>query len=389
MKEQDKTTDYRQAGKRRKKGRRASAITTALMLIASLLTLTAAPAAAQGSSRVVVEQGESIQAAIDAASPGTTIIVRGDHVENLWVDKSGISLIGQDATLTNDPTFTDAPCSPDPAAPASLICVTPVSPDGPPAPADYLNGFSIRGFTLSTTSGDAISTVFTNNVSVEDNTITESACDGVFIIFATGAYVERNEIANAGCAGINVSAGSLARVHRNSVDNSTFNGIAINDVSRTIVRRNITTNNCIGIGVVDGNDGGYGVREEPYPGDRLRVTANTSNDNNKTCPFGPDTTIGLTGIIVAGVDNVLIRNNTADNNASDAESLTAAGIIVVSLPNPDGSFSPTTNVTVIGNRAKGNSSAAGPLDLLIDSEDIRTVKWNHCDVSAPDTKWCD
>ena len=390
MQETTDKTNRAQAGTTgTKKGRwrRFNALVAATMLFGSLLAIGATPVAAQ-SAVVVVEEGESIQAAIDAADPGTTIVVRGDHVENLWVNKSGIALVGQEASLTNDPTFTDTRCSPDPHAPASLICVSPDASNGPPAPSDYLDGFSIRGFELSTTSGDAIATVFTNNVSVKRNTITESACDGVFVIFATGVFIERNEIANSGCNGINVNAGSLARIHRNSVDNSTFSGISVGDMARTIVRRNIATNNCIGISVVDGADGGYGIRAEEFPGDRLRVTLNRSDNNNKTCPFGEGATVGLTGIVVGGVNNVLLRNNTADNNVGDSETLTAGGIVVAGFPNPDGSTSESTNVTVIGNRAKGNSSAAGPLDLLLDSDDIRTVKWNHCDVSAPNARWC-
>jgi len=387
MKEYEQPTDGQKAGIGRRRPRRLAVLLTVVGLISALMSV-AAPTVGAQEARVIVNEGESIQAAIDAAAPGTTIIVRGDHVENLWINKSGIRLISQGATLTAPPSEPGHACSPLPDALVPLICVTPTPGDGPPAPADYLNGVTISGFSLSDAMGDGIATVFVNNVQIFNNSIDNSGCDGIFVIFATGVYVSRNDVDGSACAGISVNAGSLARINRNSATDSTFNGIAVNDVSRTIVRRNIVENNCIGIGVVDGADQGFGIRAEEFPGHRARITANTANNNNKTCPFGPELTVGLTGIIVAGVDNVLIRNNTADNNASAEASLTAGGIVVSDFPNADGSFNQTTNVTVIGNRAKGNSSADGPLDMRIESEDIRSVKWNHCDVSTPDPSWC-
>ena len=357
-----------------------------LALTAALLAVVAPNLGAQV-SQVVVEDGESIQAAVDAADPGTTIIVRGDHVENVWVNKSGITLIGEDATLSPADTEPGNPCSPDPTALTHLICVTPES-DGPPAPADYLDGFAISGFTLEDAPGDAIATVFVNNVDIRRNTVNNAECDGIFVIFATGIHVGRNDVDGSGCAGINVNAGADARISRNWTNDSTLNGIAVNDVANVIVRRNIAENNCIGIVVADGADGGFGIRAEEFDGSGARITANTSNNNNKTCPFGPDFDIGLTGIIVGGVDDVLIRDNTTDNNTGTEPSATAGGIVVTDLPNFDGSLSPTTNVTVRGNRAVGNSSPDGPLDLRLESESLLQVRGNHCDVSAPDPAWC-
>lgn len=386
MKEEQTVMDVQLAGHHRRTSRRVRVVALALSLIAALLAVAAPTVGAQG-SKIVVGNGESIQEAIDTADPGTTIVVRGDHVENLWINKSGIRLIGRDATLRPADTGPGSPCSPDPEAQVPLICVTPES-EGPPAPADYLDGFAISGFTLEDAIGDAIATVFVNNVRIRRNTVNNAGCDGIFVIFATGVDIDRNVVEGSGCSGIGVSAGSDARISRNVTTDSMFNGVAVNDVANSRVGRNIATNNCIGIGVIDGLDEGYGIGADEFDGSRTRIKGNTTSDNNKTCPFGPDFMIGLTGIIVGGVDDVLIRNNTAENNASSEESVSAGGIVVTDFPNFDGSLSPTTGVTVRGNRATGNSSANGPLDLRIESEDIRTVRGNACDVSAPDPDWC-
>ena len=58
----------------------------------------ASPAGAAGA--VIVHPGESIQAAVDAAAPGTTIIVqRGTYAENVEITTDGIKLLGNGATL--------------------------------------------------------------------------------------------------------------------------------------------------------------------------------------------------------------------------------------------------------------------------------------------------
>ena len=58
----------------------------------------ASPAGA--AAAVVVHPGQSIQAAVDAAAPGTTIIVqRGTYAENVEITTDGIKLLGNGATL--------------------------------------------------------------------------------------------------------------------------------------------------------------------------------------------------------------------------------------------------------------------------------------------------
>ena len=386
MKKQNELVNGKEGGVHRRRWSRPGALGLVLALTAALLAVVAPNVAAQ-SSPVVVEDGESIQAAIDAADPGTTIVVRGEHVENIWVNKSGIRLVGEDATLRPADTGTGSPCIPDPQAPIHLICVTPDS-DGPPAPADFLDGFEISGFTLEDAPGDAISTAFVNNVDIAQNTVNNAGCDGIFVIFATEVLIARNDVDGSSCSGIFVEASADVIVRRNWVNDNTILGIGVNNTSDASIRRNIAENNCIGIGSADGLDDGFGIGFDEFVSSGTRITSNTSNNNNKTCPFGPDLTLGLAGILVTGGDDVLIRNNRTDNNAGTEDSATAGGIIVSDFPNFDGSVTPTTNVTVTRNRAVGNSSANGPLDILLLSESLLRVRHNHCDVSAPDPAWC-
>ena len=70
-------------------------MTFAVLAMATLAL--ALPASSTAHRTVTVHSGESIQAAIDAAKPGTTIKVEeGTYAEALTIDKDGIELVGED-----------------------------------------------------------------------------------------------------------------------------------------------------------------------------------------------------------------------------------------------------------------------------------------------------
>lgn len=370
------------------------ALSTIAAMLVGLLTLQQPVGAhAAAGQRIIVQEGQSIQAAIDAAAPGSKIVVRGTHAENVWINKGGIELVGRNATLTAPEQSTATTCAP-PDATAPLICVAPTDAPPPGQPLlsseDRLDGVTIRGFTFDGSPADALAVLFANRVNISRNTFTDSGCNGVFAIFTDDLKVRRNRVADAGCEGIEVLASSNLRVSRNRVDGSQFAGVAVRDTENTVVSRNIASDNCLGISVINGNDLGYGIPGDPdFPGDNLRIVGNRTNGNSKTCPFGP-TFVGLSGIVAGGMTDLTIRNNTANDNAGDEMSITAGGISVGDFPNPDGSLSGTSGVRVVGNQAIGNFSAAGATDLnLMISGTTERIARNSCGVSVPDPTWCD
>ncbi len=369
--------------------RLSTRIAAVISLLTAVLAVGANPASAS-SGTVFVNEGESIQAAIDAADPGTRIIVKGDHVENVTISTDGITLQGRNATLTMPAEPAPAPevCQPAPGV-AALVCVVPAGTTFATPPTTRIHGVSISGFTLHNPTYDAVNIAFTDDVEVEGNTVVSPGCDGIFVIFGNDVRVNRNTVTGAECSGIAINASSTVRVQRNTTSGAAFNGIAINDVTRVVVHRNSASGNCIGIGVVDGMDGGYGVRAEDFSGDIARISNNVTNGNNTTCPFGPGFVVGGTGIIVAGVNHVTVKGNTADRNVVTEESLTAGGVVITDFPNEDGSFSITNNARVTNNSANGNSSPVGPRDLEVTTEgtNIR-VSGNSCGVGFPDPGYC-
>lgn len=360
---------------------RRGAMGTAL---AALVTLSIpAVATAAGDGAVIVDDGESIQAAIDASPPGTTIHVRGDHAEQVWINKDGIKLLGEGATLSmpDEPDF-EAACGP------TLICV--ISPtanfEDPFDPAGRLSDVEVSGFTASNPFFDTIGTYLVDGLTIERNVSTSSGCDAIFVLLATDFRVERNSAADAGCDVIHVVASIGGTVTRNTATGGAFAGFSIDDVSDVEVSRNTATDNCIGIVVFDSPG--------PLSSSGVSVTRNTANANNTVCypfgppPFGPP--VGVAGILVAGVSDIVVARNTANDNVSTdpAGSIGAGGIVIDDWVDDLGVDS-ASDVLVDRNEATGNSTVLGEVDInVLSSSDSIVVSRNHCQYGAPDADWC-
>ncbi|MFW2334121.1 MAG: right-handed parallel beta-helix repeat-containing protein [Ilumatobacter sp.] len=375
-------------------------------MLVSVLAIPSSPVSADGGGqkKVVVKEGESIQAAIDAAEPGTKIVVKGNHVEQVWINKSGIELIGRNATIVPPPPEERVlnPCTGgDETGPiidrATTICVHPPIddfPEFPEFPSDdlFLNDITVRGFDLPDAAFDAVAVFFTNHVHINRNTAVNPACDGIFVLFSSDFDVSRNT-ANGSqfCSGIEVAASEHGAIKRNETHDNLNNGIIANDTSYVAIERNNASGSCYGINV--GNPPDF----FEVPSTDVTIKRNTTNGNNLQCfPFGPDFPLGVTGILVVGASNVLIERNTANDNVSDAPSITAGGIAVFDWPGENPTDPPSAvsdNVQVGHNTAKGNSSAAGPVDLNIMTIGVGLdVHRNTCDVgvstAGPEPTWC-
>lgn len=372
-------------------GSRGRRLAVAAALVASVAVVQSGPVSASGDGSghvVVVDEGDSIQEAIDAAEPGTTIKVRGDHAEQLAISTDGIKLVGQHASITMpaEPDF-EGPCGP------TLICV--FSPTGdfedPLNPDNKVHDVQIKGFTLSNPFFDSIGTYFTHGLSIERNNVTTSDCSAIWLLFADDFEVARNDVANSvNCDGIGIAASNDGTVSRNTTTNSGFSGISLDDVSNVKIDRNRASGNCIGI-VVSDSPG-------PLSSDNVEVTRNRANGNNTVCfPFGPPEfggiPVGVAGILVAGPSHVTVSQNTASDNVTELETVTPGGIVITDFPNFEGDPNLSGDVLVKQNKVTGNSTAAGPLDINVNTAGGPvTVSNNRCGEAVgptgPEPGWC-
>ncbi|HVX29057.1 MAG TPA: right-handed parallel beta-helix repeat-containing protein [Nitrolancea sp.] len=362
----------------RKRRRIRASLLLALGVICALLTPAfALPAAA---ATTVVQPGDSIQAAIDAAPPGTIILVApGTYQENLLIAKDGISLRGAGAGRT----ILEPPTTPNPFCGAG----DPNSPTG-----GGVVGICISDTDFST--GDINHTV--TDVSISDLTVQNFSADGVLFYGTNDISTRKVESANNGGYGIaafvssherhtknwtygNHEAGiyigdspdAQAFVQGNTSHDNVGSGIFLRDASHGFVSGNDTYGNCLGIWILN-TGGGTGATN-------WSLVGNTANANNLICEDeeeGPPLS-GL-GIFVAGGSSNTLIANTTDDNVPDGAAFISGGIVVFSTTDFGGADA--SGNRVVANRAHGNK----PVDLFWDQRGTGNVFLaNRCATSDP------
>lgn len=325
----------------------------------------------------VVKPGESIQAAVDAAAPGTTVFVkRGTYSENVAITKDDITLESRGAELVPPATSTPNACSGgDPATDG--ICASgevDFPADGPPVVKDPISDVTIKGFKVSGFKGTGIIFLGAENPVVEHDVLKDNGEYGVARFVSTGGKVVGNWASGSGEAGIYVgdSPDADVLVARNAtVDNVLF-GLFLRDAANGHVVANRSSGNCVGAIVL--NTGGNVAGNWLFFGNEIRA-------NNRFCAGDDEEgTPPLSGIgigIVNAHGNKVLGNAIKDNVPSGTVPF-SGGVVVVNAGTP-GAELPTGNVV------KGNLLLGNQPDLFWDgSGDGNVFDRNRCETSVPD-----
>lgn len=371
--------------------RKAKSILVGVILLAVGLV-----APAYGASDVV-DHGESIQAAIDAAQPGDTIVVRpGTYHESLEIRKEGIKLLGSGAVLTPPQEPPETLCNEGPFVVGMCIAgeVDEATFEaGEPLANVTVDGFTIEGF------GMGIFAVATENLSVSHNVFRDNAVYGAFALSSTGTRYLYNSARNNGVAGyyIGDSPHADATVLGNSSEGSLI-GLFFRSARGARVAHNVFSDNCTGVSVVS----------DPAPAGDLTLADNEIFENHRLCEFeeeeghegheGDDgyeeeeghegdeegqaqeeeePTFSGIGIALSGAQNVVVRRNNVWGNEPAGEADFAGGILVFTDPFTG---AVPSEILVRGNRSFDNK----PADLVWDEtgSGIRFVA-NRCGSSKP------
>jgi nitrous oxidase accessory protein NosD len=217
-----------------------------LMLAVAVLALAAVPASAFAQlGKTVVGPGDSIQAAVDAAAPGETIVVlRGTYRENVVIAKDGIRLLSLGARLeppaAPEPNF----CS-EPGQPAAIgICVAgKFDPDTgevlDPVDDVTVSGFHTRDFPdAGVLAYGALNATFAHNVAENDDEY------GITAFVSTGTRMLFNRASGADEAGFYIGDSPVA--------DATLVGNVAEDSRFGILWRNAEGGSAVG-NVVRGN----------------------------------------------------------------------------------------------------------------------------------------
>jgi parallel beta-helix repeat protein len=276
------------------------------------LALTLAPSPAVGKA-IVVEDGESIQAAVDAASPGDTILVK----KGTYSAPAGS---GPDCGVvevhTDDLTLIGSPFAVIDASECEYGIVVgggELSPAGCPEIA--VEGFKIKGFTIRNALDTGVLLVAVDGYEMTHGTYIDNAEYGPFPICSTNGRIAHNFASGHEDAAIYVGDDDGVVVEHNTVVDSVI-GIEVENTINAVVRHNTTQGNTAGILVVV-------LPGLPQPFTRnVLIEHNRIEANNLANPFPPGSPDFLailptgTGILNVGGDSVRIEKNVIRGNDS-------------------------------------------------------------------------
>jgi hypothetical protein len=351
-----------------------------IRLLALILMGIWSPTAIAAAGIVVVHPGQSIQAAIDAAAPGTTILVRaGTYRENLEIVTDGLTLRGAGAgrtILVMPATPLERFCTPDPTDPnVAGICATGGTDWATGLPIRFLRGVTISDFSVRGFTGTGIALVGVEDGAVTQNEVADSGAPGIFALNSVRSRVLSNDVHGNARAGIQVDRfpetlpPARALVSANRVHDNVGDGILVLDAVEGVISANASKRNCAGVVLV--NLSGAGAQG-------WRVSGNVASKNNVDCPSQGGLLTGI-GIAVLGGGEVVLEHNVIVGNVPGPSAVLPSGGVVILSSGDFGGADPV-DVRVGGNVAHGND----PVDLFWDGTgaDIR-FSHNACGSSDP------
>jgi parallel beta-helix repeat protein len=304
-----------------------------LITSAALATVVLATAPSAAAEDIVVRS--SIQAAVDAADPGETVLVPpGRYHESVTIAKSGITIRGSRGAVLDASGF-------------SVGIRAAAGPGGPGCPPPTIRDVTIDGLRVENARFTGVLLRGVDGFAVRDGVYADNEEYAIFPVCSQNGVIEGNDVAGTDDAAIYVGNSHGVLVEHNHATDSTV-GIEIENSTSLVVRDNTVIANTSGI--VTFVLPGLAV---PVTEDVL-IESNVVMHNNRANPVLPSKdVVGLiptgTGILTMGADRVIVRNNQVVGNDSGG-----IAVIGLSFPNPDPRVDPFPD----GNRVVGNVALA-------------------------------
>jgi len=283
---------------------------------------------------IVVKPGESIQAAIDRAKPGTRIYVlagtykeSGNANNGLNISKSGISLVGQETrhkgvVLENAGNQRNGIVVVPPDRTDCMACHTDLAPPFPlypevdttvTHPDPVINGFEIRNITIKGFTNNGLFTELVDNFKIINVHSVNNPNYGIFPTRSKNGLISHSSAVGADDSGIWIETSTNVRASHNLVADN-VNGFEISNSDDIELSDNEIRGNTVGIAALLLPDI-YDIRGSSK---RLTIRDNYIHDNNRVNSARDDSILGTVppgiGILHVGIDDSLIADNRVENN---------------------------------------------------------------------------
>lgn len=333
--------------------------------------LAAAPASSVPLTHVV-HPGESIQKAVDAARSGDTVLITpGVYRESVTVSTPDLTLRGTGRSTVVQPGTTKAAADTC-AGRGNGICVLGTKDEN-------VKGVTVADLTVTGFTQTGVFSMATDGLTVRNVNAVKNGVWGIAQERSVHGIFRGNTARDNGDAGIFLANAVKAEegaadtegtlVAHNRLEGNRI-GVTVRRLRNLAVEDNHIAGNCAGVFVV-------GDENTPKAGD-LVVRDNHVVRNNKSCPKTERLeALQGSGIVLTGVEKVLVADNTVEGNAGTSSM--SGGIVLAA------SMVGTANAK---NEVKGNRlSANSPADLVDagtgDTAKSNTFAGNTCGASKP------
>jgi hypothetical protein len=339
------------------------------------LSVPAAAGAAAGTT-IVVNPGQSIQAAVNQAQPGDTVLVKpGVYQQAVQIRTDGITLRGSG-------DFLGGTVIKPPTRPPNNLCTKVFGP----------TGVCILAKRVNQKTGKVISPVY--NDTVTGLYVTGWPGNGVFGYGTYGLTVQRVVAINDGEYGISRFESTKTLFANDTAIGNEEAGFYVGDSpnAATVVRDNVVKGNTLGIFVrhargvtvmnnrVKGNCQGILVLDDGQPGGagNAVIEGNSVFRNNLSCAANEDTpALQGGGILLLGATQTKVTSNSVKGNIGNQ--VNSGGIVVLSAKPLGGRSDPEFD-TIAHNTAFRDK----PADLRWDgSGNNNKFIANNCTTSVP------